>query len=105
MKKVYVLIGSSGIWDDYSTWVIGVYSSEEIAKQEKEKYDRSIIYDKDKYSKEEEIKYEEMEDEILERSLSEEYPQELQDYVDWKMRGYEHLHKAKIEEFELDKLL
>jgi hypothetical protein len=33
MEKAYVLVGSSGSWDDHTKFIIGIYSSEEAANE------------------------------------------------------------------------
>ena len=42
-KKVYVLEVSSGSYDDYRSWVEGVYATKELAEKAKEKYDKENL--------------------------------------------------------------
>lgn len=42
-KKVFVLEASSGSYDDYRSWVVGIYTTKELAEKAKEKHDKENV--------------------------------------------------------------
>lgn len=61
--KLYVIEGNSGAWDDYRTFIVGIYETSAMAEEEKRKYLTKITEWKNRYTPEENEKYDEETDE------------------------------------------
>ena len=51
--KVYLVIGSSGEWEDYRQCVVGVYATKELAEANILEFNKDEQYREDKYDIEE----------------------------------------------------
>jgi hypothetical protein len=117
MKKVYILSGSQGTCDTAYDFTIGVYSTEELAIEAKNKFIDEIITMSMKYSSEEiEKLYQELalywyncgeykDDEYDKLKIA--MPKHLSEFDDWPLPFKHHderyhTDKVEIKEVEMD---
>lgn len=101
--NVYILEGSSGSWDSYYKFLIGVYDSSELAKEAKERIIGMVKMELSRYSEEEKNRLDALEDEFYENDLP--LSEEVQKFVDWRNSDFYdiNLYDFKIKEIELNK--
>ena len=99
--KLYALKVDRGSWDDWSSFIVGIFDNKEKAEEELNKWKMTVKSQQQKYSGEER---DDFEDELdLNLGKKGELPTHLQEYLNWRAVwcGW-NTEQFSIEEFQLN---